>query len=108
MYIIQGRIRLKNVVLSADGDRTVYSVPNKVADNLEEYCMEFCNWLCTSTHAKKFRVEGGLCYNEADFIDYLNKWIFTNQQSKIIENLGWIDFECALPDKYKDCPQFNF
>jgi len=100
---------MKNVVLSADGDRIVYYVPDEVADNLEDYCMEFCTeWLRTSSQAKKYRIGGVVCYNEADFIDYLNKWIFPNQQSKFIENLGWIDFECALPDKYKDCPQFNF
>ena len=29
---------MKNVIISADGDRIVYSVPNIVADNLTEYC----------------------------------------------------------------------
>ena len=32
---------MKNVIISADGDRMVYSVPNLVADNLTEYCIEF-------------------------------------------------------------------
>lgn len=37
---------MKNIVLSADGDRVVYSVPDVVADRLEDYCMEFCcHWL---------------------------------------------------------------
>lgn len=37
---------MKNVILSADGDRMVWSVPDVVAANLEEYCMEFCcRWL---------------------------------------------------------------
>ena len=31
---------MKNVIISADGDRMVYSVPNIVADNLTEYCIE--------------------------------------------------------------------
>ena len=45
---------MKNVIISADGDRMVYSVPNIVADNLTEYCIEFCDkWLRTSSHAKK-------------------------------------------------------
>lgn len=100
---------MKNVVLSADGNRIVYSVPIEVADNLEEYCTEFCaKWLRTSPHAEKYRIGGVFCYNEADFIDYLNKWVFPNQQSILIENLGWIDFSDTLPDRYKDCPQFNF
>ncbi len=37
---------IKEVILSADGDSIVYLVPDDVADNLEEYCLEFCsNWL---------------------------------------------------------------
>ena len=32
---------MKEVILSADGDSIVYLVPDKVADNLIEYCMEF-------------------------------------------------------------------
>lgn len=87
----------------------VYSVPDIVADNLEKYCMEFCTaWLQTSPHAKKYRVNGVLCYNEADFIEYLNKWIFPEELSSLVENLGWIDFEGALPEQYKKCPVFNF
>lgn len=100
---------MKNVVLSADGDRIVYSVPSEVADNLEEYCMAFClKWLRTSPHAKQYRIGGALCYNESDFIAYLNQWVFPDRQSKPIDNLGWIGFEEPLPDQYKDCPQFNF
>ena len=101
--------RMKNVVLSADGDRVVYSVPDEVAENLEKYCNDFCNkWLPVSPYAKKYRIKGGFCYNECDFIEYLNEWIFPNQQSKLVENLGWIDFGCLLPKKYIGCPQFNF
>ena len=29
---------MKNIVISADGDRKVYSVPDAVADNLTRYC----------------------------------------------------------------------
>ena len=47
---------MKNVVISADGDRKVYSVPDVVADNLREYCIEFCDkWLQSSPQAKKYR-----------------------------------------------------
>ena len=102
-------IKLKNVVISADGDRKVYSVPNVVADNLEEYCNEFCCvWLVNSPDAKMYRKKGCLMYNEEDFIDYINKYKFPNELSTFVENLGWIDFDSPLPEKYKDCPEFNF
>ena len=99
---------MKNIVLSADGDSKVYSVPNVVAENLEEYCQEFCcDWLVHSPEAKKYRKKRGLCYNEEDFIEYLNQYRFPNQTSVLIENLGWINFDESLPEKYKDCPVSN-
>jgi hypothetical protein len=59
---------MKNIIISADGDRMVYAVPSAVADNLEKYCLEFCrNWLWKSPHAQKFRMEDGVCYNETPF-----------------------------------------
>ena len=99
---------MKNVVLSADGDRMVYSVPDSVADRLDEYCLAFTEWLYASPHARKYRIGGGLCYNEADFISYLNRWIFPEQPSQLVRNLGWIDFGQPLPEPWQDCPQFNF
>ena len=48
---------MKKVVISADGDRKVYFVPDAVADNLEKYCMEFCTiWLWKSLHAKNIEL----------------------------------------------------
>ena len=38
---------MKNVILSADVYVFVCSVPDVVADNLEEYCIEFDHWLHT-------------------------------------------------------------
>lgn len=100
---------MKYVVISADGDRKVYAVPDVVADNLSKYCMEFCDkWLRTSSHAKKYRIRGGFCFNEDDFIEYLNTWVFPDQKSVLVENLGWIDFHKKLPAPYTDCPKFNF
>lgn len=100
---------MKSVILSADGDRYVYSVPNEVADNLTEYCIEFCdNWLINSPHAKKFRNGRLLCYDQEAFIWYLNKFIFPNQPSKYIDNIGFTYRENDIPDKYKNCPSFNF
>lgn len=100
---------MKNVVISADGDRKVYSVPDIVADNLEKYCIEFCTeWLETSPQAKKYRVGKGLCYCEDDFIEYLNQWVFPNEKSSLVKNLGWINFGSPLPEPYNNCPEFNF
>lgn len=100
---------MKNVVISADGDRKVYSVPDIVAENLREYCMEFCTtWLKESPHAAKYRIGIGFCFNEEDFIEYLNTWIFPNEPSVLVENLGWIDFASPLPEPYRQCPAFNF
>lgn len=33
---------MKNVLLSADSEISVFAVPDEVADNLEKYCLEFC------------------------------------------------------------------
>ena len=107
--IMRGR-EMKNVIISADGDRIVYSVPDIVADNLDEYCIEFCDkWLRTSPHAKKYRVNGVLCYNERDFIEYLNRFRFPGAQSVWIENLGPTGMdELPVPERYKDYPVFHF
>lgn len=100
---------MKNVILSADGPCAVYAVADIVAEHLDEYCLEFCStWLHTSPHAKKYRRSKGVCFNETDFIDYLNKWLFPEAHSSRIETLGWIGPDDPIPEKYKTCPQFNF
>lgn len=100
---------MKYVLLSADNNPCVYLVPNEVGDNLRKYCIDFCDkWLHMSPHAQKYRIGGGVCYNEEDFIDYLNKWIFPKMPSVFIETLEWIDSEEGIPQKYKGCEWFNF
>ena len=99
---------MKYVLLSADSLISVYSVPCAVADNLEEYCYEFCSkWLWKSPHAEKYRVGIGVCYCEHDFIEYLNTWIFPNNPSKLIETLDVYDIS-NVPEKYKHFESFNF
>ena len=99
---------MKYILLSADNLPSVYSVPDIVADNLEKYCLEFCEeWLHKSPHAKEYRKDFGgyicACYDERDFIKYLNTWIFPNNPSLFIETL------CEdIPQKYNDCKRFNF
>ena len=100
---------MKKVILSADGDSIVYLVPDDVADNLEEYCLEFCsNWLRYSPDAEKYRKDGILCYTERDFIDYLNAYVFPECESKIVEKLCWTNLGDNLPERYKNYPYFNF
>ena len=101
---------MKQVILSADGPRRVYSVPDVVAEGLEKYCMEFCcEWLPKSPDAAQYRNDRGwLCYTERDFIDYLNRWVFPEQKSELVEELGSMSCADILFSKYADCPDFNF
>lgn len=100
---------MKNIVISADGDRKVYSVPDAVANDLQKYCIEFCTeWIWSSPYAKKYRTSDGVCYNEEDFIEYLNTYLFPNEKSVFVKNLGWVDFRSKLPAPFCDCPEFNF
>lgn len=101
---------MKNVILSADGDSKVYSVPDEVAENLSKHCIYFSNkWIRFGPHAKQYRrVHGCVCYCEVDFIEYLNKWKYPEQPSTLVENLGWIGHEHEIPEQYRNCPRFNF
>ena len=96
---------MKYVLLSADSNPSVYLVPDIVADNLREYCMEFCDvWLRKSPYARKFRFGNGFCYNEKDFIEYLNTWLFPHEQSKLV----WDNEEKDISPTYQGCEWFNF
>lgn len=100
---------MKNIVLSADGDSIIYAVPDIVADNLKQYCMEFCSeWLWRSPDAAKYRTSRGVCYHEMDFIEYLNTYKFPNEQSLFVKNLGWTGLGKKLPAEYASLPTFNF
>lgn len=74
---------MKNVLLSADGELSVYIVPDIVAVNLEQYRGTFCNeWLQVSPDAEKYRIDSGvICYDERDFIEYLNTFLFKDELS---------------------------
>ena len=100
---------MREVILSADGDSIVYLVPKEVAIDLSKYCIEFCDkWMKTSPKAKKYKRKGGYCYNEADFIVYLNQYIFPEKKSRFVKNLGWTDLGKHLPMEYQGHPYFNF
>ena len=104
---------MKPIALSSDGPITIYMVPDKVADNLQQYCLEFCNdWLNNDPAAAKYRVQFKdsycLCYGEDTFIDYLNTFLFPNQLSYEEERLKDVWPGEELPEKYHDIPRFNF
>ena len=51
---------MKNVLLSADSEISVFRVPDEVAENLEQYCLEFCgHCLHESPDAAGYRVKTG-------------------------------------------------
>ena len=105
---------MKEIILSADSDSIIYLVPDEVADNLAEYCLEFCEkWLPTSPDAAKYREideegETILCYSDSTFIDYLNEHLFPEYKSVFERNTGWTNFDENIPGKYKGLPYFNF
>ena len=106
---VDGETEMKEIILSADGDSVMYLVPDEVANNLKKYCIEFCDvWIRKSPHAKRYRTGRGVCYNEEDFIDYLNKYIFPSQKSVFVKSLGWTDLGKKLPSEYQGYPYFNF
>lgn len=99
---------MRKVLLSADSEISLYLVPDEVADNLSEYCIDFCSkWLVNSPDAckyrRKYRGKEIICFNEADFIDYLNEYVFPEQKSVFIKKLGY-----QIPTEYKYDPYFNF
>ena len=103
---------MKNVLLSAASAISLFSVPDKVADNLEKYCLDFCcDWLHKSPDAAKYRVQmgdtAGVCYSEKDFIDYLNQYI-CDEQSTLIATFANVYSEENLPKEYIGLPYFNF
>ena len=108
---------MKYVLLSADSNPSVYSVPDIVCDELERFCLEFCNdWLHKSPDAASYREGDVVTYDESDFIKYLNMLVFPQERSELIETLDWSvigdaingNGELHLPDKYKGCKWFNF
>jgi len=48
-----------------------------------------------------------LCFNEQDFIDYLNEHIFPQQKSVLVQKLRYMTSK-EQKQRYKDIPAFNF
>ncbi|MBO4363045.1 MAG: hypothetical protein J5912_01530 [Clostridia bacterium] len=101
----EGRI-LKNVIVSADNELKVYLVPDFVADSFDRLCADFSrNWE-TRQPPRLDEAEGG--FDEKSFIDYLNESICGDEKCVFIETLGWDYRRKKWPEKYRNCPYFNF
>lgn len=51
---------MKEIILSHDNEARVYLVPDEVADNLEQYCLDFAtNWIWHGPEKSKFLREIG-------------------------------------------------
>ena len=102
---------MKEVILSADDKAKLYLVPAEVAHNLQKYCLAFAtDWVWhgpeSAKYLKKHNNQYVAYFNATDFIDYLNKWIFSEQHSTLVKELDFYDYE--LPEEYKKYPKFNF
>ncbi len=100
---------MKAVILSADNAPSVYLVPDLVASNLEHYCTDFDHWLHHSPQAAGYRRGKVVCYNEMDFVAYLNRR-FPQTPSVLVErlDLSLEEIPQRLPQRWQGAPWFNF
>lgn len=109
VYKSEGVTRVRQVLLAADDSIKVYSVPDAVAADLERFCLEFASdWIWNDPRgAKLLCVHNGIkgaVFNASDFIEYLNEWVFPEQQSVLVKDLGCYE----VPAEYLEYPCFNF
>ena len=97
---------MKSVILSADGDQYLYSVPDPAADDLDRFCMEFLHWM--QDNPVGYWDGRGYMFTEADFIDWLNENRFPEQRSQLLEDLGDWELREKIFAEHPDIPHFNF
>ena len=99
---------IKDVILGSGGSLRVYSVPDKIADQLEGSCWYFRSiWIFDEPQSQRFVKNGCARYNEADFSDYLNQWETPEYPSILVEELGVIE-DNEIPEQYQNCPRYHF
>ena len=103
---------MKEVVLSADGDLSLYLVPADVADNLATVANEFAfNYVWHGEKSGKFLQlcgeQYGAVFDETDFIEYLNTVLYPDKLSRKIKTFQAADDE-DLPKEYRKYPYYNF
>jgi len=65
---------MKHILVSADSNPSVYLVPDIVAENLDQYCLDFIHELYDFANDREFEItdnnhtpseqETGVCYDE--------------------------------------------
>ena len=103
---------MKEVVLSADGDLSLYLVPADVADNLATVANEFAfNYVWHGEKSGKFlKLHGeqyGAVFDETDFIEYLNTVLYPDKPSVKLKTIP-ADDEWDVPEEYRKYPHYNF
>ncbi len=98
---------MKPVILSADNELKVYLVPDFVAKDFERLCTEFHRnppgklWM-------RLRGREGYCFDETDFVAYLNETLCGEEKCVFVETLGWDYNRKKWPEKYRKCKHYNF
>ena len=93
---------MKHVILSADNELKVFLVPDFVEASFHKLCTDFHrNW-------KTLQVRSRNGFNEDDFVEYLNTQICKDEKCSLVEVLGWDYKRKNWPEKYRDCPHYNF
>ena len=103
---------MKEVVLSADGDLSLYLVPADVADNLATVANEFAsNYVWHGEKSGKFLKlcgeQYGAVFDETDFIEYLNTVLYPDKPSIKLKTFQAADDE-DVPEEYRKYPYYNF
>ena len=103
---------MKEVVLSADGDLSLYLVPADVADNLATVANEFASgYVWHGEKSGKFLKlcgeQYGAVFDETDFIEYLNTVLYPDKPSKKLKTFKAADDE-DVPEEYRKYPYYNF
>ncbi len=102
---------MKEVILGADGELSLYSVPADVADNLASVCNNFASeYVWHGEKSGKFLKLYGEQYvavfTEEDFIEYLSTVLYPERPSKKLKTLG--SFDDGVPKEYRSVPRYNF
>ncbi|MBQ2989503.1 MAG: hypothetical protein IJD59_10400 [Clostridia bacterium] len=103
---------MKEVVLSADGDPSLYLVPAEVADHLATVANEFASeYVWHGEKSGRFLTLCGeqyvACYTEEDFIEYLNTVLYPDKPSKKLKTFEASD-DGDVPEEYRKYPYYNF
>ncbi len=101
------------IVLRADSQPTLYQAPEEVALYLKMLARQFLSaiqapnssYLRSMTDSVTGEKHTLLCYNEEDFVAWLNRKKQTREEK--VKAVAQSD-DFALPDEWLDYPYFNF